>query len=168
MTCDPMPTSRQLAASCLSSLLRIRAKVTNRVIESGDIESLCEGLNSCSTASQLQTSSKIAWVPQILQMLQSCMLSLQQSTFMPFLSLAVVILIRHHPEAMLDSFRQQLEPRDSHNPASFKLPKADSDSSESQTWVAVKKPKADAAWINKKAKKERVWLFRTRGSLILD
>ncbi|OXB54743.1 UNVERIFIED_CONTAM: hypothetical protein H355_001663, partial [Colinus virginianus] len=62
LTCDPMPTSRQLAASCLSSLLRIRAKVTNRVIESGDIESLCEGLNSCSTASQLQTSSKIAWV----------------------------------------------------------------------------------------------------------
>ncbi|OXB63937.1 hypothetical protein ASZ78_001058 [Callipepla squamata] len=62
LTCDPMPTSRQLAASCLSSLLRIRAKVTNRVTESGDIESLCEGLNSCSTASQLQTSSKIAWV----------------------------------------------------------------------------------------------------------
>ncbi|OXB63939.1 hypothetical protein ASZ78_001060, partial [Callipepla squamata] len=51
-------------------------------------------------------------VPQILHMLQSCMLSLQQSTFMPFLSLAVVILIRHHPEAMLDSFLQQLEPRD--------------------------------------------------------
>ncbi|XP_065596924.1 maestro heat-like repeat-containing protein family member 2B [Cyrtonyx montezumae] len=154
LTCDPMPTCRQLAVSCLSSLLRTQAKVTNGVIEPGEIWSLCEGLNTCSTTSQLQTSSKIAlmfcrnlplehtvqfltaimktfqlgtgtrsraagkWmitflqmyskdirrdVPQIYNMLQSCMFSLRQSTFMPFLSLAVVILTRHHPEVMLDS-----------------------------------------------------------------
>ncbi|XP_065597444.1 maestro heat-like repeat-containing protein family member 2B [Cyrtonyx montezumae] len=60
LTCDPMPTSRQLAASCLSSLLRIQAKATNSVMEMGDIGSLCVGLNSCSTISQLQASSKIA------------------------------------------------------------------------------------------------------------
>ncbi|XP_040516234.1 maestro heat-like repeat-containing protein family member 2B isoform X2 [Gallus gallus] len=60
LTCDPMPTSRQLAVTCLSSLLRIQAKATNRVIQTGDIGSLCEGLNDCSTICQLQTSSKIA------------------------------------------------------------------------------------------------------------
>ncbi|NXJ11896.1 MRO2B protein, partial [Odontophorus gujanensis] len=60
LTCDPMPTSRLLAASCLSSLLRIQAKATNSVMEMGDIGSLCVGLNSCSTVSQLQASSKIA------------------------------------------------------------------------------------------------------------
>ncbi|XP_072198881.1 LOW QUALITY PROTEIN: maestro heat-like repeat-containing protein family member 2B [Excalfactoria chinensis] len=60
LMCDPMPTTRQLAITCLSSLFRIQAKVTNRVIQTGDIGSLCEGLNDCSTTSQLQTSSKIA------------------------------------------------------------------------------------------------------------
>eukprot|EP00076_Gallus_gallus_P036662 XP_025002200.1 maestro heat-like repeat-containing protein family member 2B [Gallus gallus] len=60
LTCDPMPTSRQLAVTCLSSLLRIQAKVTNTAIETGDIRSMCERLNDCSTACQLQTSSKIA------------------------------------------------------------------------------------------------------------
>ncbi|XP_040518135.1 maestro heat-like repeat-containing protein family member 2B isoform X1 [Gallus gallus] len=60
LMCDPMPTSRQLAVTCLSSLLRIQAKATNRVIQTGDIGSLCEGLNDCSTVCQLQTSSKIA------------------------------------------------------------------------------------------------------------
>ncbi|XP_042747332.1 maestro heat-like repeat-containing protein family member 2B, partial [Lagopus leucura] len=60
LTCDPMPTSRQLAATCLSSLLQIQAKAANRVIETGDTGSLCEGLNDCSTAAQLQTSSKLA------------------------------------------------------------------------------------------------------------
>ncbi|XP_040515215.1 maestro heat-like repeat-containing protein family member 2B isoform X2 [Gallus gallus] len=60
LTCDPMPTSRQLAVTCLSSLLRIQAKATNRVIQTGDIGSLCEGLNDRSTVCQLQTSSKIA------------------------------------------------------------------------------------------------------------
>ncbi|XP_031451981.1 maestro heat-like repeat-containing protein family member 2B [Phasianus colchicus] len=60
LTCDPMPTSRQLAITCLSSLLQIQAKMTNRVIETGDIRSLLEGLHSCSNISQLQTSSKIA------------------------------------------------------------------------------------------------------------
>ncbi|XP_010725981.1 maestro heat-like repeat-containing protein family member 2B [Meleagris gallopavo] len=62
LTCDPMPTSRQLAATCLSSLLRIQAKAANRVIETGDIGSLCEGLNNCSTIAQLQMSSKLARV----------------------------------------------------------------------------------------------------------
>eukprot|EP00076_Gallus_gallus_P042283 XP_025007821.1 maestro heat-like repeat-containing protein family member 2B [Gallus gallus] len=62
LTCDPMPTSRQLAVTCLSSLLRIQAKATNRVIQTGDIGSLCVGLNDCSTVRQLQTSSKIARV----------------------------------------------------------------------------------------------------------
>lgn len=38
------------------------AKATNRVIQTGDIGSLCEGLNDCSTVCQLQTSSKIARV----------------------------------------------------------------------------------------------------------
>ncbi|XP_040513257.1 maestro heat-like repeat-containing protein family member 2B [Gallus gallus] len=60
LTCDPMPTSRQLAVTCLSSLLRIQAKATNRVMQTGDIGSLCVGLNDCSTVRQLQTSSKIA------------------------------------------------------------------------------------------------------------
>ncbi|XP_040517110.1 maestro heat-like repeat-containing protein family member 2B [Gallus gallus] len=60
LTCDPMPTSRQLAVACLSSLLRIQAKATNGVIRMRDIGSLGEGLNDCSTACQLQTSSKIA------------------------------------------------------------------------------------------------------------
>uniref|UniRef100_G1NP73 Uncharacterized protein n=1 Tax=Meleagris gallopavo TaxID=9103 RepID=G1NP73_MELGA len=60
LTCDPMPTSRQLAATCLSSLLRIQAKAANRVIETGDIGSLCEQLNNCSTIAQLQISSKLA------------------------------------------------------------------------------------------------------------
>uniref|UniRef100_A0A8V0XH15 Uncharacterized protein n=1 Tax=Gallus gallus TaxID=9031 RepID=A0A8V0XH15_CHICK len=60
LTCDPMPTSRQLAVTCLSSLLRIQAKATNRIIQTGDIGSLCEGLNDRSTVCQLQTSSKIA------------------------------------------------------------------------------------------------------------
>ncbi|XP_040508953.1 maestro heat-like repeat-containing protein family member 2B [Gallus gallus] len=60
LTCDPMPTSRQLAVTCLSSLLRIQAKATNGVIKMGDIGSLCEGLNDHSTVCQLQTSSKIA------------------------------------------------------------------------------------------------------------
>ncbi|XP_021240529.1 maestro heat-like repeat-containing protein family member 2B [Numida meleagris] len=62
LTCDPMPTSRQLAVTCLSSLLRIQAKETNGVIETRDIGSLREGLNACSTVSQLQSSSKIARV----------------------------------------------------------------------------------------------------------
>ncbi|XP_031466693.1 maestro heat-like repeat-containing protein family member 2A [Phasianus colchicus] len=60
LTCDPKPTSRQLAVTCLRSLLQIQAKVTNRVIEMGDTGSLCEGLHACSTVCQLQTSSKIA------------------------------------------------------------------------------------------------------------
>eukprot|EP00076_Gallus_gallus_P036462 XP_025002000.1 maestro heat-like repeat-containing protein family member 2B [Gallus gallus] len=60
LMCDPMPTSRQLAVTCLSSLLQIQAKATNRVIQTGDIGSLCEGLNDRSTVCQLQTSSKIA------------------------------------------------------------------------------------------------------------
>ncbi|XP_031451888.1 maestro heat-like repeat-containing protein family member 2B [Phasianus colchicus] len=60
LTCDPMPASRQLAVTCLSSLLQIQAKASNRVSETGDIRSLCEGLHSCSVISQLQTSSKMA------------------------------------------------------------------------------------------------------------
>ncbi|POI19633.1 hypothetical protein CIB84_016623, partial [Bambusicola thoracicus] len=62
LLCDPMPTSRQLAATCLNSLLRLQAKATNRVIQAGDIGSLCEGLNDCSTVRQLQTASKIVRV----------------------------------------------------------------------------------------------------------
>ncbi|XP_010726542.2 maestro heat-like repeat-containing protein family member 2B [Meleagris gallopavo] len=62
LTCDPMPASRQLAATCLSSLLRIQAKAANGVMETSDIGSLCEGLHACSTVSQLQTSSKMAMV----------------------------------------------------------------------------------------------------------
>ena len=38
------------------------AKATNGGIETGDIGSLCEGLNDCSTVCQLRTSSKIARV----------------------------------------------------------------------------------------------------------
>ncbi|XP_048810788.1 maestro heat-like repeat-containing protein family member 2B [Lagopus muta] len=62
LTCDPMPASRQLAVTCLSSLLRIQAKATNTDIETGDIRSLCEGLHACSIASQLQTTSKMAMI----------------------------------------------------------------------------------------------------------
>uniref|UniRef100_A0A803YNE8 Maestro heat like repeat family member 1 n=2 Tax=Meleagris gallopavo TaxID=9103 RepID=A0A803YNE8_MELGA len=60
LTCDPMPASRQLAVTCLNSLLRIQAKTSNGVIETRDIRSLCEGLHTCSVTSQLQTSSKMA------------------------------------------------------------------------------------------------------------
>ncbi|POI24460.1 hypothetical protein CIB84_011790, partial [Bambusicola thoracicus] len=62
LTCDPMPTSRQLAVTCLSSLLRLQDKETNGVIEMEDLGSLCEGLNDHSTVCQLQASSKIARV----------------------------------------------------------------------------------------------------------
>eukprot|EP00076_Gallus_gallus_P035361 XP_025000899.1 maestro heat-like repeat-containing protein family member 2B [Gallus gallus] len=155
LTCDPMPTSRQLAVTCLSSLLRIQAKATNGGIETGDIGSLCEGLNDCSTVCQLQTSSKIArivyrnfplehtidfmmaikdtfqkakgmrvraagrWmitflhmygedicrdVPLITYILRSCMSSPQRSMFTPFLSQALVILIRCHADVTINSF----------------------------------------------------------------
>ncbi|XP_019467988.1 maestro heat-like repeat-containing protein family member 2B [Meleagris gallopavo] len=60
LTCDPMPASRQLAVTCLSSLLRIQDKAANRVIETRDLGSLREGLHACSTVSQLQTTSKMA------------------------------------------------------------------------------------------------------------
>ncbi|XP_048785590.1 maestro heat-like repeat-containing protein family member 2B [Lagopus muta] len=171
LTCDPMPASRQLAATCLSSLLRIQAKVTNGVIEMGDIGSQCEGLNDCSTIAQLQTSSKIArvvcsnfpleqtvdfmtaikdtfrkargmrvraagkWLITFLQMygkdicrdalmilyiLRSCTSSAQQSTFMPFLCQAVVILTRCHKEVMIDNFSR--------------LPKA----TDSETWRRIR------------------------------
>ncbi|XP_048788537.1 maestro heat-like repeat-containing protein family member 2B [Lagopus muta] len=164
LTCDPMPTSRQLAATCLSSLLQIQAKVANRVMDSGDTGSLCEGLNDCSTITQLQTSSKLArmvcrnfplertvdflmaiketlrkgkgmrvraagkWMITFLQMygkdicrdvlpilhiLRSCTSSAQQSTFMPFLCQAVVILTRCHKEVMIDNFSRLLGPTDS-------------------------------------------------------
>ncbi|XP_040512540.1 maestro heat-like repeat-containing protein family member 2B isoform X2 [Gallus gallus] len=164
LTCDPMPTSRQLAVTCLSSLLRIQAKVANGVIETGDMGSLCEGLHACSTVSQLQTSSKIArivcrdfplehtvdfmmalketfwrakgmcvcaagkWmitflqmygkdvcqdVPTILHILYSCTSCMQQSTFMPFLCQAVVILICCHEEVTIDNFSRLLGPTDS-------------------------------------------------------
>ncbi|POI19253.1 hypothetical protein CIB84_017004, partial [Bambusicola thoracicus] len=62
LMCDPMPTSHQLAVTCLSSLLRIQAEATNGVIKMGDIRSLGEGLNDRSIICQLQTSSKIAQV----------------------------------------------------------------------------------------------------------
>uniref|UniRef100_A0A669Q5Q3 Uncharacterized protein n=1 Tax=Phasianus colchicus TaxID=9054 RepID=A0A669Q5Q3_PHACC len=164
LTCDPMPTSRQLAVTCLDSLLRIQAKANNRVIETGDIRSLCEGLYACSVISQLQTSSKIAgivcknfplertvdfmlaiketirrakgvrvraagkWMTTFLQMhgkdicrdvqpilyiLRSCTSSAQQSTFVPFLCQAVVILTRCHTEVMVDNFSRLLGPTDS-------------------------------------------------------
>ncbi|XP_019469881.1 maestro heat-like repeat-containing protein family member 2B, partial [Meleagris gallopavo] len=165
LTCDPMPTSRQLAVTCLSSLLQIQAKETNTIIEMGDIMSLCEGLHACSTTSQLQTSSKIArmicrnfpmectidfmmviketfrrakgmrvraagkWmitflqmyrkdicqdVPLILYILRNCTSSMQQqSTVMPFLCQAVIILTHCHAEVMIDNFRRLLGPTDS-------------------------------------------------------
>ncbi|XP_031451887.1 LOW QUALITY PROTEIN: maestro heat-like repeat-containing protein family member 2B, partial [Phasianus colchicus] len=164
LTCDLMPTSRQLAVTCLSSLLQIQAKATNRVIETGDIRSLCERLHACSVVSQLQTTSKMArivcrnlplertvdfmtaiketfrkakgvrvraagkWmttflqmhgkdiccnVPPILYILRSCTSSAQQSTFVPFLCQAVVILTRSHKEFMIDNFSRLLGPTDS-------------------------------------------------------
>ncbi|XP_031451970.1 maestro heat-like repeat-containing protein family member 2B [Phasianus colchicus] len=164
LTCDPMPASRQLAITCLSSLLRIQAKASNRVSETGDIRSLCEGLHACSVISQLQTSSKMArivcknfplertvdfmlaiketirrangvrvraagkWMTTFLQMhgkdiccnvqpilyiLRSCTSSAQQSTFVPFLCQAVVILTRCHTEVMVDNFSRLLGPTDS-------------------------------------------------------
>ncbi|XP_010705722.2 maestro heat-like repeat-containing protein family member 2B [Meleagris gallopavo] len=164
LTCDPMPTSRQLAATCLSSLLRIQAKAANRVIKLGDIGSLCEGLNDSSTIAQLRTLSKIArmvcrnfpleqtvdfmmaiedtfrkgrgmrvraagkWMITLLLMygkdihwdaalivyiLRSCMSSMKQSTFMPFLCQAMVILTRCHAEVTIDNFFRLLEPTDS-------------------------------------------------------
>ncbi|XP_031412448.1 maestro heat-like repeat-containing protein family member 2B [Meleagris gallopavo] len=164
LTCDPMPTSRQFAATCLSSLLRIQAKAANRIIETGDIGSLCKGLDDCNTISQLQTSSQLArivcrnfplertadylmaiketlrkgkgmrvraagkWMITFLQMyrkdicwnvlpilhiLRSCTSSTQQSTFMPFLCQAVVILIRCHKEVVIDNFSRLLGPTDS-------------------------------------------------------
>ncbi|XP_048785740.1 maestro heat-like repeat-containing protein family member 2B [Lagopus muta] len=147
------------------------AKVTNGVIEMGDIGSQCEGLNDCSTIAQLQTSSKIArvvcsnfpleqtvdfmtaikdtfrkargmrvraagkWLITFLQMygkdicrdalmilyiLRSCTSSAQQSTFMPFLCQAVVILTRCHKEVMIDNFSR--------------LPKA----TDSETWRRIR------------------------------
>ncbi|XP_068535447.1 maestro heat-like repeat-containing protein family member 2B [Anas acuta] len=63
LTCEPTSSSRQLAAACLSSLLHIQAKATNRVLETDDPASLCEGLSARSDASQqLQTSIRIAEV----------------------------------------------------------------------------------------------------------
>ncbi|XP_068535455.1 maestro heat-like repeat-containing protein family member 2B [Anas acuta] len=63
LTCEPTSSSRQLAAACLSSLLHIQAKATNRVLETDDPASLCEGLSARSDASQqLQTSIQIAEV----------------------------------------------------------------------------------------------------------
>ncbi|XP_048811751.1 maestro heat-like repeat-containing protein family member 2B [Lagopus muta] len=164
LTCDPMPASRQLAVTCLSSLLRIQAKATNTDIETGDIRSLCEGLHACSIASQLQTTSKMAmivcrnfplertvdfmtaiketirkangvrvraagkwmttflqmhgkdisWnVPPILYILRSITSFAQQSTFLPFLCQAVVILTRCHTEAVMSNFSRPLGPTDS-------------------------------------------------------
>ncbi|XP_032042226.1 maestro heat-like repeat-containing protein family member 2B [Aythya fuligula] len=61
LTCEPTTSSRQLAAACLSSLLHIQAKATNRVLETDDPVSLCEGLSARSdTSQQLQTSIQIA------------------------------------------------------------------------------------------------------------
>ncbi|XP_068535443.1 maestro heat-like repeat-containing protein family member 2B [Anas acuta] len=61
LTCEPTSSSRQLAAACLSSLLHIQAKATNRLLETDDPASLCEGLSARSDASQqLQTSIRIA------------------------------------------------------------------------------------------------------------
>ncbi|XP_071893759.1 maestro heat-like repeat-containing protein family member 2B [Anas platyrhynchos] len=63
LTCEPTSSSRQLAAACLSSLLHIQAKATNRLLETDDPASLCEGLSARSDASQqLQTSIRIAEV----------------------------------------------------------------------------------------------------------
>ncbi|XP_035406698.2 maestro heat-like repeat-containing protein family member 2B [Cygnus atratus] len=60
LTYDPVTSSRQLAATCLSSLLHIQAKATNRVFETDDPASSCEGLsNRIATSQQLQTSVKI-------------------------------------------------------------------------------------------------------------
>ncbi|KAM9193144.1 maestro heat-like repeat-containing protein family member 2B [Mergus octosetaceus] len=60
LTCEPTTSSRQLAAACLSSLLHIQAKATNRVLETDDPASLCEGLSARSdTSQQLQTSIQI-------------------------------------------------------------------------------------------------------------
>ncbi|XP_071884798.1 maestro heat-like repeat-containing protein family member 2B [Anas platyrhynchos] len=61
LTCEPTSSSRQLAAACLSSLLHIQAKATNRLLQTDDPASLCEGLSARSDASQqLQTSIQIA------------------------------------------------------------------------------------------------------------
>ncbi|KAM9193184.1 maestro heat-like repeat-containing protein family member 2B [Mergus octosetaceus] len=61
LTCEPTTSSRQLAAACLSSLLHIQAKATNRVLETDDPASLCEGLSARSdTSQQLQTSIQMA------------------------------------------------------------------------------------------------------------
>ncbi|XP_068535919.1 maestro heat-like repeat-containing protein family member 2B [Anas acuta] len=61
LTCEPTSSSRQLAAACLSSLLHIQAKATNRLLQTGDPASLCEGLSARSdTSQQLQTSIHIA------------------------------------------------------------------------------------------------------------
>ncbi|XP_068535445.1 maestro heat-like repeat-containing protein family member 2B [Anas acuta] len=61
LTCEPTSSSRQLAAACLSSLLHIQAKATNRLLETDDPASLCEGLSARSDASQqLRTSIRIA------------------------------------------------------------------------------------------------------------
>eukprot|EP00075_Anas_platyrhynchos_P022799 XP_027312052.1 maestro heat-like repeat-containing protein family member 2B [Anas platyrhynchos] len=63
LTCEPMSSSRQLAAACLSSLLHIQAKATNRLLETDDPASLCEGLSARSnTSQQLRTSIQIAEV----------------------------------------------------------------------------------------------------------
>ncbi|XP_042665272.1 maestro heat-like repeat-containing protein family member 2B [Centrocercus urophasianus] len=164
LTCDPMPASRQLAVTCLSSLLRIQAKAVHTVIETGDIGSLCEGLHACSIASQLQTTSKMAmivcrnfpiertvdfmaaiketirkangvrvracgkwmttflqmhgkdisWnVPPLLYILRSITSFAQQSTFLPFLCQAVVILTRCHTEAVMNNFSRPPGPTDS-------------------------------------------------------
>ncbi|XP_066852254.1 maestro heat-like repeat-containing protein family member 2B isoform X4 [Anser cygnoides] len=60
LTYDPVTSSRQLAATCLSSLLHIQAKATNRVFETDDPASWCEGLsNQIAASQQLQTSVKI-------------------------------------------------------------------------------------------------------------
>nr|XP_038034225.1 maestro heat-like repeat-containing protein family member 2B [Anas platyrhynchos] len=63
LTYEPTSSSRQLAAACLSSLLHIQAKATNRLLETDDPASLCEGLSARSDASQqLRTSIRIAEV----------------------------------------------------------------------------------------------------------
>eukprot|EP00076_Gallus_gallus_P012010 XP_015128549.2 maestro heat-like repeat-containing protein family member 2B [Gallus gallus] len=51
-------------------------------------------------------------VPPILHILHSCMSCMQQSTFMPFLCQAVVILICCHEEVTIDNFSRLLGPTD--------------------------------------------------------
>ncbi|OXB79533.1 UNVERIFIED_CONTAM: hypothetical protein H355_000349 [Colinus virginianus] len=110
LTCDPMPTSRQLAASCLSSLLRIQDFLVaiKETLQQATGMRLRAAGKWMITFLQMYRKDICQDVPHILYILRRCV-SMQQSMFVPFLCHAVAILTHCHTEVTIDEFRL-LEP----------------------------------------------------------